>query len=235
MASLLPERRGHTLQTDIHLRFILSQLHLTQTIAGDCGGGMKRNRRWRQIALTALTAVLFSSCASHVPEAIRKPEREGPSLIGVRSEKERYQGATVRWGGIILKVENLDQSTRLELMGYSLDRNGRPKITTKSLGRFIASSPKFLDPKIFHTDREVTLVGRVESVQRQAIGDYQYPYPIVVIDQIHLWPPRPEPSDDDWYYWGYPYWWYPYWGYPYYHYPYPHHYHPKPSPRPPRP
>ena len=48
------------------------------------------------------------------------------------------------WGGEILSVENLKDTTELTIISYPLDTNEKPKYTKQSTGRFIASHLGFL-------------------------------------------------------------------------------------------
>ena len=90
-------------------------------------------------------------------------------------------------------------------------------MTDRSAGRFIAVIDGFLDPALYAEDREITVSGVVEDAVTRKIGDYDYTFPRVRVNNYLLWPPRPEYDPrtypPPWYYDP----WYP--GYPYY-YPY---------------
>lgn len=167
-----------------------------------------------------LGVALLAGCASNVPKAISAPPADSPLVAEVRADVQQFIGAHVRWGGTIALVENHANETWIEIVGRELGRSGQPRLTDRSSGRFIAVIDGFLDPALYAEGRELTVAGVVEDEITRKIGDYDYSFPRVRVDDYMLWPPRPEPAPYEyprhWYYdpW-YP--WYPY--YPYY-YPY---------------
>lgn len=169
-----------------------------------------------------LLLLLFTlyACTSPVPEAVRKAPEGSPSLPTVNSAPERYLNANIRWGGTIAHVQNLPGETRIEIVARELNRDGKPKEYDRSEGRFIAVFNAFLDPAIYATDRNLTVVGQVTGTEEKRLGDMEYRYPVVKVLSHYLWP-KPIPYYRDPYY---PYYydpWDPYWyPYPWYRYPY---------------
>jgi outer membrane lipoprotein len=174
------------------------------------------------------TAALLGGCATAIPEAIRTAPPTDVQLAEVRGEPQRFVGSTVRWGGTIASVRNLPQTTRIEVVGRRLDTDGRPLEEDQSAGRFVAEVEGFLDPTVFDKGREVTVRGRIESAVQERIGDHLYTYPLMRVEHLYLWAPRPPPVGPYPYYYD-PFWydpWYP-WGWPYHPWRYPYPYHPR--------
>lgn len=171
--------------------------------------------------LTALLlALLLSGCASQVPLNIREAPADNPPLAQVRAHAADHLGRQVRWGGSIIETGNREDATWLTVLGRPLHKDGEPRSTDDSGGRFIAIVPEFLDPQVYAPDRQVTISGTVLRTEAGKVGEYPYTYPVVQADTWYLWPERTE-----WPY-GYPYpGWYDPWyydpGYPY-GYPYRH-------------
>ncbi len=158
---------------------------------------------------------LLTACST-VPEAIRTPAPGDVRVAEVRAEPERFVGTTVRWGGTLATVRNEPETTVLEIVARRLDSSGQPREEDKSEGRFRARVTGFLDPAIYTQGREITVRGTVAGAVEEAIGEFRYRYPLVNVEQLHLWAPRPPPLPPYPYYG--PYWWspaYP-WGWPYY-------------------
>ena len=165
-----------------------------------------------------LLVVLLSACASQIPLSIREAPADNPTLEQVREYAADVMGRQVRWGGTIIETENRENATRLIVLGRPLNRDGDPRFTDDSAGRFIAIVPGFLDPQVYASDRRVTVSGTLLSTEDGKVGEYPYTYPVVQADAWYLWP-----AETEWPY-GYPYpgwydpWyydpWYPY-GYPY--------------------
>jgi outer membrane lipoprotein len=162
-----------------------------------------------------VAATLLGACTT-IPEAI-KTAPPGDAQVGeVRADAPRFVGTVVRWGGSIVTVRNERDATVIEIVARRLDSDGQPRDEDRTEGRFLAKASGFLDPAVYKKGREVTVRGRVEGVVEEAIGEFRYRYPVVVVEHLHLWGPRPPPAYSYPYYG--PYWWHPAypWGWPYY-------------------
>ncbi len=195
------------------------------------------------LAATLLLAglVLLSGCAS-VPEPVREGPRQSPDPVVVQASPEQYAGMTVRWGGVIVSVENGQAESEVEVVSRPLGDDTRPLDTDQTSGRFLVRTQDFLDPMDYTAGREITVVGILDGIEQRNIGAHRYAYPVVKATGYYLWPviiyvPDPyyySPFYDPWYPFG-PYY-YPY-AYPYYSYPYTYPYYrarPPPSHMPPR-
>lgn len=175
------------------------------------------NLRLNMLLLLAATAV---GCASNVPAPIRQETPAAPRVAEVRGDPERFVGSEVRWGGVIVLTRNEAEVSVVEVVERSLDGSGRPKLSDRSEGRFLARVPGFLEPTIYAQGREITVVGRLAEPRSGTIGESPYLYPVVDAQTYHLWPERPSPDYDPfWYDPWYP--WYPYYPYPWRYRPYP--------------
>ena len=167
---------------------------------------------------TLASLALLGACAS-TPESISRQPDPNPSLTQVRIDPDAFSGREVRWGGVVVKVENKVDETWIEIVRLDLSSVGRPLINGSSDGRFIASFNRFLDPVVYEVGRPLTVVGRIDGKQRRPIGEFEYLFPIVTVEGSYLWqavepvPPPPYPSR--WWYYD-P--WYPH-PWPYYRHP----------------
>ena len=145
-----------------------------------------------------------------------------PPVAAVQENVEAYKDKSVTWGGLILETNTKQDMTEIIILSKRLTKSTRPVEQDESLGRFIAQTRDFLDPALYATNREITIHGRVLRREKRKVGEYEYTYPIVVVDSHFLWQPRPKED---------PYWydpWYDPWYGPWYRpYPYYPHYHPK--------
>ena len=164
--------------------------------------------------------MLFSGCASNIPEQIRSAPPGSPGIEEVRSDIDHYLGREVRWGGEIVSVKNFESRTQVEVVARNLSSSGRPKTNAHSAGRFLGNIPGFLDPAIYTEKQQITVFGTVAGSRTYSIGEYAYQYPVVNVRSHMLWQPLPQydpnynppywydPWYDPWYrhrYWGYPY------------------------------
>lgn len=176
---------------------------------------MKDSRFLLILLLVGLAGFWLAGCATQVPDPIRVAPAWEPTPDEVRAAPARYQGAPVRWGGVVAGVENRVDHTLIQVVSRPLGHSGRPRDTDAGQGRFLARVPGFVEPAVFGVGRELTVRGRVVGVQLRPVGDYEYPYVLLDVDAYHLWPVR-EPVPDPYYYDPWrpgPFWydpWYPY-------------------------
>jgi outer membrane lipoprotein len=172
----------------------------------------------KRLLLLAPLGVLLASCAT-----VPAPLQGQFTPTTPREAVAAANGQAVRWGGEIIKVEPKSGSTCFEILARELDSNARPVPRDPSGGRFIACHAGFQDPEEFKQGRDITVVGHVTGIDHGKIGEFDYRYPHVEADAIHLWKPRPlyarSPYPDPWMYgygpgwgWGYNPYWGPHWG-----------------------
>jgi outer membrane lipoprotein len=139
-----------------------------------------------------LWALAGIGCSSGVPPAIRGDVPGQPlnpvSVAQVQRGADAYSGQRVRWGGSILAVRNLPNSTEIEVLSRTLASDGEPRADADGEGRFIARVPEFIDPAEYAKDRLLTVVGRIDGVETRDVGEYPYRYPVVAVSSRYLWP-----------------------------------------------
>lgn len=142
-----------------------------------------QSRGWLVVAVFVL-----GSCAT-TPEPLRG---EFAMVAPQTAQNRNTTGQRLRWGGEIIQVTPGPNETCFELLGRSLEDNGRPVQGDKTQGRFIACAPGFYDPTVYAKDRELTVIGTLSEPVTGKIGNYDYHYPRVVAETIYLWPKRTE-------------------------------------------
>lgn len=180
-----------------------------------------------------ILALILTLCACAPPKALRG-EYSG---LTPQQAVSAAPGQAVRWGGMILSMQNDSSETCFEVLSKPLNANARPTSRDQDQGRFLACYPGYRDPEVYAPGREITVVGSLSGVDTRKVGEFEYPYPTVEIDDIHLWAEHNEVQYAyayDPFLYPYPYAYaYPY-PYAYYgptvYYYYPVHYTPKPQP-----
>jgi len=174
---------------------------------------------WSRPVSIVAAALLLAACATQPPAGLDVETPEAPGQREAQSSPALHRGKQVRWGGDILDVVNKAQSTEVEVFGRPLFDNAEPRPDGGEGVRFIAVVPGFLDPADYQQGKRLTVLGRLDGVREQAVGDYPYPYPLVDAEAHHLWPEYVEPPVPAG--WSYPYYdpWGPWWG-PYRRWPY---------------
>ena len=138
-------------------------------------------------------ALMLIGCASRAPIPISKVPEGNLSVAEVRTDTTRFIGTEVRWGGVISTVENKATQTWVEIVSRELRKNGQPKVSAESGGRFIASFQGFVDPVVYRVGYLLTILGTIEGQTSHPIGEYTYSFPVVSVAGSHLWQMESEP------------------------------------------
>jgi len=134
----------------------------------------------------------LAGCAATSPINLEQP----PSTISVTdvrasiTDSDTSSSVTegdVLWGGTVLNVSNLADSTQVEIMAHPLDHRQRPITSRKAQGRFVASFEGFVEPLTFPPGRVVTLLGSLREPVRGTVGEAVYVYPVIAVIDSHLW------------------------------------------------
>lgn len=186
----------------------------------------------KRLLFFGITLVLVSGCVHAISRGVLKEVDREITFSALIKDPPAYQGRVVLLGGVIVKTVNKQEGTLLEVYQTRLNREGKPTDTDRSEGRFLALYQSFLDSEIYKQGRKVTVAGTVQGEQVQLLGEIEYRYPYLIINELHLWEeerpiqyePYPwDPWYDPWYPWGpWGFWGWHSWRYPR-HYPRHHH------------
>jgi len=168
---------------------------------------------FRRISLLCLIlGLLVSGCAPVISQHIRQQVSPDLHFRDVVKDPDFYRGKMVIWSGVIVKSENLRDGTLIEVLQKPVDSVGRPLDIDKSEGRFLGMYPGYLDTAIYSKNRLITVAGRVKEKRVLPLGEIEYSYPLITVEEIYLWKPARDYRGDYPYWWYYPHWWrYPYW------------------------
>ncbi|CUS48590.1 MAG: starvation-inducible outer membrane lipoprotein Slp [Idiomarinaceae bacterium HL-53] len=154
--------------------------------------GEKKLNRWTQWLVVALGLMLLSGCASRLPEELRSDEKQLVSFPQLLQEPETHVGSPTRLGGLIANVQNLNESSVIEVVQFELNGYGRPHITEESPGRFRIRVNGFIDPEIYKQGREVSVFGLFSGLEAGEIGEFDYAFPVIESEGLKLWSERTE-------------------------------------------
>lgn len=164
----------------------------------------------------SLTCLLLSACAG-LPAAVKNVPVTDVSYSQASQNPSNYKNTSVRWGGVIIEVDNEENFTLVQVLSYPLNFYGRPQLNKHSEGRFVIKSPEFLDPAIYAKDKEITVAGTLLGDIERTIGNKTIRLPLLESKATYLWPVY---QNNPYYGYGYPgfggYGFYPYFGYGYY-------------------
>jgi outer membrane lipoprotein len=156
-----------------------------------------------------------SGCAHVIKEDVLSQVNREISFCELLKDPGAYKGQLVLLGGVIVDAVNMEKGTRLEVYQTELDREGMPVRVDVSEGRFLALHRGFLEIEIFRKGRRVTIAGTVEGERVRKLGEIDYRYPYLVIEDMYLWKEDQARFQDAW-----PRgFWSPWWDYPWHPWP----------------
>jgi len=137
--------------------------------------------------LLSICILLLSAC-SNLPPAIENPPLYDISYSEATRDIAHFKDAPVRWGGVVIDVENEQNFSLVQVLYYPLNSYGRPQLDKPNEGRFLIKSPEFLDPAVYKKDIEITAAGMLKGDIDRAVGNKSLRLPIIAAKVIHLWP-----------------------------------------------
>ena len=174
------------------------------------------------LLMSLLALVTLSGCAHVISEEARRLVDPAVTFTKLRENPDASIGKYVMLGGVIAGAKNTKEGGVLEVVQVDLECDGIPEETFRTGGRFLATTPSFLDIMVYKTGRLVTIVGEVKGKKTFPLDEIDYSYPVISIREIHVWKtneseqgypyPTPGPYLYDPYYYGYwpgPYWYRP--------------------------
>ena len=132
--------------------------------------------------------LLLSACAS-LPPAFEEAPVTNVTYDQVREDLEGYNKTLVRWGGVIVDVDNVENASLMQVIHYPLDYYGRPQLSKPSEGRFVIKSAELLDPEAYAAERELIVLGVIAGeIERTMRNETRVWLPLINATAIHLWP-----------------------------------------------
>lgn len=152
--------------------------------------GVMKTRMTIPILWLAMSLAMLSGCATRPVSKSLRAQAMPLTLAQVTGNPDAYTGTVVIWGGQIINTVNTTNGGDIYVLKLSLDRQERPDRHPGSSGRFIAHRGGFIDPEIFKSGRLVTVAGAIAGTVTEPLQKTTYVYPIVGIEEIHLWERR---------------------------------------------
>ena len=141
------------------------------------------------VRLLILTLILIGCATTSQPGLDIEPVNSPMTPDADSAAVELNAGKVVHWGGAIAAITHTGEHTRLQVVSYPLDRQGRPNRRKESGGRFVLVKQGFLEPLDFAPGRLVSSVAEIAAMRIETVGDIEREIPAVLARQIRLWPP----------------------------------------------
>jgi len=133
-----------------------------------------------------LPCLLLGACTS-LPQAMKDARVVDISYAQASQNIDSYKDAPVRWGGVIIDVENEENISLVQALFYPLNYLGRPKLDGPHGKFFVIKSTEFLDPVIYTKNKEITVVGTLNGGIERTVGKKVIQVPLLLSTATHLW------------------------------------------------
>lgn len=139
----------------------------------------------KQLIIATIISLLMGCASTPVFDTTEVNTELSPKTV-LEAPAENL-GRTALWGGTILDIQNLKDSTHIEILAYPLDSAQRPNLDNTPIGRFIVRYQDFLDPASYSQGQSISVLGKVAKNQDATIGESSYLYPVIDAKQVQLW------------------------------------------------
>lgn len=145
-----------------------------------------------KLLLLILSILLLSLTAGCASVKFDTGDREIAKVSPAQAlNKARYNGAVI-WGGRIVSVRNLQDTTEIEVLSYPLSYGHVPKVNRAAGIRFLAIYRGYLEPLNYAPGRYISLFGELIGDTELMTGDYELLAPVMQVEQVHLWDANPD-------------------------------------------
>jgi outer membrane lipoprotein len=132
-----------------------------------------------------IALLVLAGCATPV---FKDAPPIAPSANEIATAPERYHDTAVVWGGKIIAIENLADTTQVQVIAYPLDRAQRPDTRATSLGRFVVVLPGYAEAMDYPPGRWLSVRGRIAGSEVHRIDEHDVVHPLLRSEEVHLWP-----------------------------------------------
>ena len=134
-----------------------------------------------------ISVFLVAACAS-TPKFETTGVDFSLNPAAVTQNLKPQQNKKIIWGGVIINTSNLKTYTAIEMLAYPIDSSYLPLRDQKPLGRFLIHHDGFLEPSEYAQGRMLSVLGKIERLQKGNVGESVYLYSVIRSQQLHLWP-----------------------------------------------
>jgi outer membrane lipoprotein len=164
-----------------------------------------------------LVLIACSGCVSAISDQLRSELDPSITFAQLLKSPETSIGKKVMLGGVIVRTNNYEKESEVEVVQKELDSSDYPEGSDYSGGRFIFLYKGFLEPEIYEEKRKVTGAGTVIGARQGKVGEKVYTFPVIEVQELKLWEKESQnyyPYYDPYFYGGFRYGYG--FGYPYY-------------------
>ncbi len=124
--------------------------------------------------------LLLGACV--MPIAINDTRVADISYSQAIQSLDSNKDVLVRWGGIIIDVENEKKFSMLQVKFYPLNYLGRPQLDKSSEGHFAIKGAEFPNPVVYAKNMEITVVGTLKGAIERTVDEEIIRVPLILLN-----------------------------------------------------
>ncbi len=143
-----------------------------------------------------LFAIMLTACAVTSPFGSAQLSGADKTLSYQQAvtDSESLRGRRIVWGGSIIETRNLSQHTEVVVLAYPLGAQAQPLISKSALGRFVLIWPGYLEPADYASGRWLSVIGDLDGLRDEPLGESRHTYPVIQAQYLYLWPHATGPA-----------------------------------------
>ena len=141
----------------------------------------------RNAIVLSLLVWVLTGCASGLSDYSRAMVTYEGEFAALQDAPDRYRGEVVMLGGRVVETTPSAEGSEIVVLQLPLAMMDKPALDKRSGGRFLISTPEFLDPLVYRKLTLITVVGEVTGQEERLMGDYLYTLPVLRPIEIKQW------------------------------------------------
>ncbi|MDV7104030.1 Slp family lipoprotein [Vibrio sp. TH_r3] len=137
--------------------------------------------------LSVIVMLMLVSACSSLPQSLHTTNEKVITDYQQWLNLPQEQVKEIRLGGIIAKVTNLSDKTRIEVVNIPISSNGKPSLDFEPSGRFVAYVDGYVEPMAYTEGRLVTLLGISQGEELGKVDEFELAFPVMRVTGSHLW------------------------------------------------
>lgn len=134
-----------------------------------------------------LLLLFMTACVHPLSQEAREQVDPELTLEMVSESPSAYLNQKILLGGAIVKNEETETGSLLEIMQWQLNSLGEPSYIDDDARRFLLESEEWLDPEVYEPGLLLTLAGTVLGEEYRLLEEQEYPYPLIGLLEAHVW------------------------------------------------
>ncbi|MCF8724643.1 starvation-inducible outer membrane lipoprotein [Nitrospina gracilis] len=148
----------------------------------------------KKVGLLCIWVLGMGGCAGVISSDLVKASRPQAPFTEIRSTPQDHLGRNVVLGGSILNVKKEGTVTVVEVLQRPLGHHLQPEMGDDTGGRFLARIEAIDKKNKLEPKREITVAGKVTDETMRPLDFTTYTYPVIQVEEYHLWPKWKQPS-----------------------------------------